>query len=211
MMLADWLPALLAIVGYLVGSIPSGVVISRWLGAIDPRTAGSHNIGFTNVLRVSGKKAGVLTLLADLGKGWLVAWAAGRLIDVEVPALVVAGMPILGHLYPVFLGFRGGKGVATAFGVFLGLAPQVGGMAIGIWLCTAAIWRYSSGAAIAAFTLLPMLAAALGPSRAFTGFSMIVSAVILHRHRTNIQRLLKGTEPRIGQRSSPEGQTGYVG
>ena len=155
---SDWLPILLAIGGYLAGSVPFGIVVSKCLGAPDPRTAGSRNIGFTNVLRVSGKKAGLLTLAGDMGKGWAVGWLAVHTIDHETWILAIALCPVLGHLLPVFLRFQGGKGVATAIGAVGGIAPPVGLGLIAIWLLTAALWRYSSGAALAAFCTLPILA-----------------------------------------------------
>src|SRR5215813_14308457 len=132
----------LAIFGYLLGAVPFGVVISKALGLPDPRTAGSKNVGFTNVLRVSGKKAGVLTLLGDLGKGWVLARAAMHWLTVESYIMVVALAPILGHLFSPFLGFKGGKGVATAVGAVLGLSPSIGILLLLIWLGTVAIWRY---------------------------------------------------------------------
>ncbi len=199
---SDWLPIILALGGYLLGSIPFGIVVSKCLGAPDPRTVGSRNIGFTNVLRVSGKKAGILTLVGDMGKGWLVGWLAAYLIEPEVWMLGVALSPILGHLFSIFLGFRGGKGVATAIGAVGGLAPSLGLGLILIWLLTAALWRYSSGAALAAFCSLPILAALAGESISFMVFAGVVSCLILSRHTGNMARLWQGTEPKIGQSSS---------
>ncbi len=119
------------------------------------RTVGSKNIGFTNVLRVSGKKAGILTLLGDFGKGWVCGWAAMHWLTVESYIMVVAFAPILGHMFSPFLGFKGGKGVATAVGVVLGLSPSIGLLLLLIWLGAVAIWRYSSGGALAAFACFP--------------------------------------------------------
>jgi len=202
MQLSDWLPIILALGGYLMGSIPFGIVVSKCLGAPDPRTVGSRNIGFTNVLRVSGKKAGILTLLGDMGKGWLVGWLAAYLIEPEAWMLGVALSPILGHLFSIYLGFQGGKGVATAIGAVGGVAPSVGLGLILIWLLTAALWRYSSGAALAAFCSLPILAALAGESASFMAFAGIVSCLILSRHTGNMARLWQGTEPKIGQSTS---------
>lgn len=199
---SEWLSVGLAIGGYLVGSIPFGVIVSRCLGAPDPRTMGSRNIGFTNVLRVAGKKAGVLTLLGDLGKGWVVGWLAVQTVAPEAWILAIALTPILGHLYPVFLTFRGGKGVATAIGVVTGVAPTIGLGLIAIWLLTAALWRYSSGAALAAFGSLPILGVLAGKSWQFLTFSVIVTGLIVVRHRGNIVRLWNGSEPKIGQVTS---------
>jgi len=199
---SDWLPIVLALGGYLLGSIPFGIVVSKCLGAPDPRTVGSRNIGFTNVLRVSGKRAGILTLLGDMGKGWLVGWLAAYLIEPEAWMLGVAVSPILGHLFSVFLGFRGGKGVATAIGVVGGVAPSVGLGLILIWLLTAALWRYASSAALAAFCALPVLALLVAKSMAFVVFTGVVSCLILSRHAGNVARLWHGTEPKIGQSAS---------
>ena len=198
----DWLPIILAIGGYLVGSIPFGIVVSKCLGAPDPRTAGSRNIGFTNVLRVSGKMAGMLTLAGDMGKGWLVGWLAALTSEHEAWMLIIALSPILGHLFPVFLRFQGGKGVATAIGAVGGIAPLVGLELIAIWLLTAALWRYSSGAALATFCALPILGVLTGKSGLFVMFSLAVTGLIGARNRGNIVRLWHGTEPKIGQSSS---------
>lgn len=198
----DWLPILLALGGYLAGSIPFGIVVSKCLGAPDPRTAGSRNIGFTNVLRVSGKKAGVLALAGDMGKGWAIGWLAVHTIDHETWILAIALCPVLGHLLPVFLRFQGGKGVATAMGAVGGIAPPVGLGLVAIWLLTAALWRYSSGAALAAFCALPILSVLAGKSGQFLFFTLILSGIIVLRHSGNIARLWHGTEPKIGQSSS---------
>ena len=203
MTVADWLALAMMVGGYLLGSIPFGIVVSKSLGATDPRTAGSHNIGFTNVLRVSGKKAGFLTLVGDLGKGWLVGWLAMQMHDHALWPWLIALTPIIGHLFSVFLGLHGGKGVATALGAILGVAPWVGFSAVLVWLVTAGVWRYSSGAAITAFILLPVLAAALRGDRQFVVFTVVVSGLILWRHKDNMIRLWNGTEPKIGRRKEP--------
>lgn len=188
--------------GYLLGSIPFGIVISQWLGLPDPRTIGSKNIGFTNVLRVSGKTAGILTLIGDMGKGWLVGWIAAQSLNQEPLALAVTATPIIGHLFPVFLGFKGGKGVATAMGAVAGVAPWLGLMLLAVWLITAWIWRYSSGAALTAFAVLPPGAWAAGKSTAFVAFTVAISGAIYWKHQGNIKRLLTGTEPKIGKSKS---------
>lgn len=199
----DWLPIAMIVGGYLLGSIPFGIVVSRCLGAVDPRTAGSRNIGFTNVLRVSGKKAGFLTLAGDLGKGWLVGWLATQFIDHTWWPWFIALSAIVGHLFSIFLGFRGGKGVATALGVILGVAPWIGLTVVLVWLATAAMWRYSSGAAITAFLLLPLVALAWGGNYRLIGFTLLVSVLILTRHIDNMVRLWNGTESKIGRRKEP--------
>lgn len=203
MTVTDWLPIATMVSGYLLGSIPFGIVISRCLGAVDPRTAGSRNIGFTNVLRVSGKKAGFLTLAGDFGKGWLIGWLAMQFVDHAWWPWLIALGPIIGHLYSIFLGFRGGKGVATALGVILGVAPWTGLTAVLVWLATAAMWQYSSGAAITVFVLLPVVALASAADQRFIIFTVLVSALILWRHKDNMVRLWNGTEPKIGRRNEP--------
>jgi glycerol-3-phosphate acyltransferase PlsY len=194
------LVAAFAVVGYLLGAIPFGVVVSKALGLPDPRTVGSKNVGFTNVLRVSGTKAGVLTLLGDMGKGWLLGWAAMQWLTDESFIMVVAISPILGHLFSPFLGFKGGKGVATAVGAVLGLSPSIGLLVLLIWLGTVAIWRYSSAGALAAFSCLPVVAIVNEQRQEFLIFSLIVSGLIWFKHKDNIVRLWKGTESKIGQR-----------
>ncbi|HEY7533383.1 MAG TPA: glycerol-3-phosphate acyltransferase, partial [Nitrospiraceae bacterium] len=142
---------LMVVLGYLLGAIPFGIVVSKAMGLPDPRTVGSKNVGFTNVLRVSGPSAGVLTLLGDMGKGWVMGWSAMHWLSDERFIMLVAVSPILGHLFSPFLNFKGGKGVATALGSVLGLSPSMGILLLLIWLGTVAIWRYSSGGALAAF------------------------------------------------------------
>ena len=192
--------------GYLVGAIPFGVVVCRAMGLPDPRAAGSKNIGFTNVLRVAGRAAGILTLLGDMGKGWVAGWTAGLWVSEPWWIVAIAFASVLGHLFPVFLGFKGGKGVATALGAVLGVAPAIGGALVATWLLVAAVWRYSSGAAIAAFVLLPIIALWQG-NVPFLVFSLCVSGLILSRHRSNMARLLAGTEPKIGGRATPQPDT----
>jgi glycerol-3-phosphate acyltransferase PlsY len=190
----------LVLLGYLLGAIPFGVVVSKVMGLPDPRTAGSKNVGFTNVLRVSGKSAGIMTLIGDMGKGWVMGLAATQLLQEEWAVLLVALAPVLGHLYSPFLGFKGGKGVATALGSVVGVAPMVGLMLVLTWLGAVAIWRYSSGGALAAFAVFPLVAAAARPSVAFVLFAVVVSSLIILNHKGNIERLWNGTESRMGQR-----------
>ncbi len=192
--------AVLVVVGYLLGAIPFGVVVSKAMGLPDPRTVGSKNVGFTNVLRVSGRKAGILTLIGDMGKGWVMGFAATQLLQDEWAVLLVALAPFLGHLFSPFLGFTGGKGVATALGSVLGVAPLIGLILLLAWLGAVALWRYSSGGALTAFGLFPLVAALVRPTVGFVFFSVVVSGLIVLKHRGNIQRLWNGTESRIGQR-----------
>ena len=190
----------MAMVGYLLGAIPFGVVVSKAMGLPDPRTVGSKNVGFTNVLRVSGKKAGVLTLLGDMGKGWLMGWAAMQWLTDERFIMLVALSTILGHLFSPFLNFKGGKGVATALGAVLGLSPSIGLLLLLIWLGAVAIWRYSSGGALAAFGCFPVVAIVNEQRQEFFIFSLIVSGLIWVKHKDNIARLWNGTESKIGQK-----------
>jgi len=197
---------LMTVLGYLLGAIPFGIVVSKGMGLPDPRTVGSKNVGFTNVLRVSGKTAGILTLLGDMGKGWVLSWAAMQWLTVESFIMVVALSPILGHLFSPFLGFKGGKGVATALGVVLGLSPSIGLLLLLIWLGAVAIWRYSSGGALAAFACLPVVAIVNEQRQEFLVFSLIVSGMIWIKHKDNIIRLWKGTESKMGQKTQGVGE-----
>lgn len=189
----------LALCGYLLGAVPFGVAISKAMGLPDPRTVGSKNVGFTNVLRVSGKKAGILTLIGDMGKGWVMGFVATQLLQDEWAILVVALAPFLGHLFSPFLRFKGGKGVATALGSVLGVAPLIGLLLLLAWTGAVALWRYSSGGALTAFGLFPIIAALARPTSAFILFSAVVSGLIVIKHKGNIERLWKGTESKMGQ------------
>ena len=189
----------LVIVGYLLGAVPFGVVISKAMGLPDPRTVGSKNVGFTNVLRVSGKVPGILTLIGDMGKGWVMGFAAMHLFQDEWAILVVALAPFLGHLFSPFLGFKGGKGVATALGSVLGVSPLIGFLLLLSWIGAVAMWRYSSGGALTAFGLFPLIAALIHPTIAFMLFSLAVSGLIAIKHKDNMERLRNGTESKMGQ------------
>jgi glycerol-3-phosphate acyltransferase PlsY len=192
----------LVIFGYLLGGVPFGVVISKAMGLPDPRTVGSKNVGFTNVLRVSGKNPGILTLIGDMGKGWVLGFAGTQLLLDEWAILLVALAPFLGHLFSPFLGFKGGKGVATALGSVLGVAPLIGSLLLLAWLGAVALWRYSSGGALTAFGLFPVIAVLLRPSAAFVSFAVAVSGLIVLKHKGNIERLWKGTESKMGERKN---------
>ena len=196
------LVALLVLCGYLLGGVPFGVFISRVMGLPDPRTVGSKNVGFTNVLRVSGKKAGILTLLGDMGKGWVMGFMATHLFQNEWAVLAVALSPFLGHLFSPFLRFTGGKGVATALGAVLGVTPLIGLLLLLAWVGAVALWRYSSGGALTAFGLFPIMAVLLRPSQAFVSFAVLVTALIVVKHKGNIERLWKGTESKMGERKN---------
>src|SRR5262250_2816320 len=198
----EFIWVLLAMFGYVVGAIPFGVVVSKALNLPDPRTVGSKNVGFTNVLRVSGTGAGVLTLVGDMGKGWVMGWAAMQWLTTESFIMVVALSPILGHLFSPFLGFKGGKGVATALGSVLGLSPSIGILLLLIWLGAVGIWRYSSGGALAAFGLFPVVAIVNEQRQEFLMFAIVVSTLVWIKHKDNIVRLWKGTEGKIGQKKT---------
>ncbi|MFZ5466709.1 MAG: glycerol-3-phosphate 1-O-acyltransferase PlsY [Pseudomonadota bacterium] len=193
-----WLDLALPIGAYLLGSVATAIVVSRLLGLPDPRTMGSGNPGATNVLRTGRKGAALATLLGDLLKG-LLPVALARLLEVgEVTLIATALAAFLGHIYPVFFQFRGGKGVATALGVLLGLAPWLGLAVLGVWLLVAATLRYSSLAALIAAATAPVIAWGLGLGAAAIIGVAFMSALLILRHRGNIQRLLNGTESRIG-------------
>jgi acyl phosphate:glycerol-3-phosphate acyltransferase len=183
-----------ALIGYLLGSIPFGLVLTRLAGLGDIRRVGSGNIGATNVLRTGSKPLAALTLALDLGKG-LAAVLIGALWGPQA-ALVAGGAVVLGHMFPVWLGFRGGKGVATALGVLLALAPWVAVIAAALWLATALAYRYSSLAAVvAALASIALAAILVEPARAW--LIALIAVLIILRHHENIRRLLAGTETRI--------------
>jgi len=190
------------VIGYLLGAIPVGIFAGRTLGGIDPREAGSRNIGFTNVLRVAGKAAGIVTLIGDMGKGALAVLIARHLLGATGSdwELAAGSAAILGHMFPVFLRFKGGKGVATAFGVLLAADWTVGGSLLVVWLMSAAIWRVSSLAALLAFGSLPLWVWLFHPIAPMAIFAIGTTVLIVYGHRANIGRLLAGTETTIGVR-----------
>jgi len=196
------LTGLFILIGYLLGGVPFGVVISKAMGLPDPRTVGSKNVGFTNVLRVSGKTAGILTLIGDMGKGWVMGYVATQWYQTEGAILLIALAPFLGHLFSPFLRFKGGKGVATALGSVLGVAPLIGLFLLLAWIGAVALWRYSSGGALTAFGLFPIIAALTRPTGPFILFSLIVTGLIVIKHTGNIERLWKGTESKMGERKN---------
>ncbi|TPE50468.1 glycerol-3-phosphate 1-O-acyltransferase PlsY [Amaricoccus solimangrovi] len=188
--------ALVALGAYLLGSIPFGLLITRAMGLGDLRGIGSGNIGATNVLRTGNKGAAAATLLLDGLKGAVAVLLAGRIAGPEA-ALVAGGAAFLGHCFPVWLGFRGGKGVATFLGVVLALAPLVGLICCATWLLVAKLTRISSLSALVAAVLAPVWLALLGPPGS-VWLGIVLAALILARHHANIRRLMNGTEPRIG-------------
>jgi acyl phosphate:glycerol-3-phosphate acyltransferase len=190
----------LAAMGYLLGSIPFGLVLTRVLGLADPRGIGSGNIGATNVLRTGSKAAAAGTLLLDGAKGAVAVLIAREVAGGEDAAQVAGLGAFLGHLFPVWLRFRGGKGVATFFGVMLALSLPVGALAALSWLLTAAVTRYSSLSAIVAAALSPVFTLIFDYGEGLL-ISTILCLLIYHRHGANVKRLKDGTEPKIGQKT----------
>jgi acyl phosphate:glycerol-3-phosphate acyltransferase len=194
---------LLPLAGYLAGSIPFGYLIVKLHRGGDIRTAGSGNIGATNVTRVAGAAAGALTLLLDAGKGYLAVWAAGRFTSGDITWMAITGLAaIVGHLFPVWIGFRGGKGVATAVGVFVPICWQAVLAALVIWVLTVAAWRYISLASMVAAAAMPLLIYALyapghAPPQGVSIAAVLAAVLIILKHRANFARLLAGTENRL--------------
>ncbi|XJC79335.1 glycerol-3-phosphate 1-O-acyltransferase PlsY (plasmid) [Delftia tsuruhatensis] len=200
---------LVALLSYLLGSLPFAVIVSKIMGLQDPRTFGSKNPGATNVLRSGNKKAAVLTLLGDAFKGWLAVFLTQQAISNWgwAPTLlgVSAFFAFLGHLYPVFLGFKGGKGVATALGVILALLPWLALATAATWLIIAYVSRYSSLAAIISAVFAPLFyllgAKVVWPMNASIATALfLISAFLLWRHQENIRRLMTGKESKIGSK-----------
>ena len=197
---------LCAIGGYLAGSIPFALLVSRALALPDPRTYGSGNIGATNVLRSGSRVAAVATLAGDVAKGW-VAVLAARLLGLDLDMVALVGFAaFLGHLFPVWLGFRGGKGVATAAGVLVAFDWRLGLAVIALWLIVAFATRYSSLAALVAAVAAPLLAWYLlgtGPLLlAVAGMALL----LVVKHHQNIRKLLRGEESRIGQKKPAQAE-----
>lgn len=190
--------ALIALLAYGLGSISFAIVVSRVMTLPDPRSYGSKSAGATNVLRSGSKLAAVLTLLGDLGKGWLAAWLAWRYTaDLDVTA--IAGLAaFIGHLFPVFHRFQGGKGAATAAGVLLALDWRVGAGTLATWIIIVFFLRYSSLASIVAALFAPLAAVFLLGLGIPAAAVLLMAALLLWRHRANISRLIAGTEPRLG-------------
>lgn len=191
---------LFAPLGYLLGSLPFAVIVSRAFGLTDPRSHGSGNPGATNVLRTGNKLAALLTLLGDGLKGWLAVWLAGAFGAGPLGIAIAGVAAFLGHVFPVFLGFRGGKGVATAFGVLVGFHPALALIALATWGVVALVTRYSSAAAIATAVEAPFAVSMLSARIELTVATAMMSGLLIWRHRSNIQRLFSGTEPKIGSK-----------
>jgi glycerol-3-phosphate acyltransferase PlsY len=186
----------IASLGYLLGSIPFGLLLTRAAGLPDIRRVGSGNIGATNVLRTGRKGLAIATLLLDGLKG-AAAVLLGQWLFGGAPGALIGGLAaVSGHLFPVWLGFRGGKGVATGLGVLIAASPPVGLAAGAVWIVVVVLARMSSAAALAAFAAAPVLAALL--DRGLLPLALAVAVLVYLRHRANIARLLAGTEPKIG-------------
>lgn len=193
------IPALLIALGaYLIGSLSFAVIVAKLMGLPDPRSFGSGNPGATNMLRTGKKTAALLTLLGDLAKGWLAVWLAGMAgaaLGIQPVAIHVAAIAVfLGHLFPVFFGFKGGKGVATALGILLALNVWLGLSVLGVWLAVFAITKLSSLAALTASIASPIIGAFMIGDSLTTSVLTILTILLVWRHRANIQRLLSGAE-----------------
>ena len=193
------------IAAYLIGSLSFAVIVSKYYGMDDPRTYGSGNPGATNVLRSGKKKAAALTLLGDALKG-LVAVVLARclqdalnLSDITIAAVAVAAL--VGHMWPLFFGFKGGKGVATALGVLLALSPATALVCAAIWLVMAFGFKVSSLAALAATVAAPLVAFWLMPYPSWDWATVVIAMLVLYRHKNNIQNLLQGKEGKIGDKA----------
>ena len=193
------------IAAYLIGSLSFAVIVSKYYGMDDPRTYGSGNPGATNVLRSGKKKAAALTLLGDALKG-LVAVVLARclqdalnLSDIAIAAVAVAAL--VGHMWPIFFGFKGGKGVATALGVLLALSPATALVCAAIWLVMAFGFKVSSLAALAATVAAPLVALWLMPYPSWAWATVVIAVLVLYRHKSNIQNLLQGKEGKIGDKA----------
>ena len=200
---------LAALAAYLIGSLSFAVIVSRAMGLNDPRSYGSGNPGATNVLRSGNKTAAVLTLVLDALKGFVpvaVVRAAGPAYGLEEGALALVGVAaFLGHLWPLFFKFQGGKGVATAAGLLLALNPWLGAATLAVWLAVAVVTRYSSLAAIVAAVFAPFCQILVWEGGPVAAAVTVVAALLIWRHRLNLQKLIKGTEGKIGQRAGAHG------
>jgi acyl phosphate:glycerol-3-phosphate acyltransferase len=205
---AEALFAIAALGGYLLGSVPFGLVLTRMAGLGDIREVGSGNIGATNVLRTGNKPLALATLICDSGKGGAAVYLASVFIGYFEMALVAGVMAVVGHNFPVWLRFKGGKGVATTFGMLLVAIAPVGLAACLTWLATAVIFRFSSLAAIVALAVAPLYAWILIPEPANVPSTMaatFIALLVIYRHKTNIARLYRGEEPKIGKKKEPLG------
>ena len=195
------------ICAYLIGSLSFAVIVSAAMGLPDPHSYGSGNPGATNVLRTGKKWAAVLTLLGDAGKGWLALWLAQRYATefalTDITLAMVAFAVFLGHLFPVFFRFQGGKGVATAAGILLAISAWLGLATLATWVIIAVFFRYSSFAAIAASVFAPFYTFLLFGLTPYLPAVIVMCALLIWRHRENISKLLNGTESKLGAKKPP--------
>lgn len=192
---------LLIIAAYLLGSVSTAIIACRLLGATDPRTVGSGNPGATNVLRAGGKRAAVITLFGDVLKGLVPVLAARGLGLDDIAVGTVALTALCGHVFPLYYGFKGGKGVATGLGALCGIHVLVGACAFATWLLVACVFRFSSLAALTTSLLAPVYVLMMSGSARLAWATVIMAAVIIWRHRSNIAHLLEGSEDKIGSSS----------
>jgi acyl phosphate:glycerol-3-phosphate acyltransferase len=202
------MPSLLfGVIAYLIGSVSFAVVVSKAFGLADPRTYGSKNPGATNVLRSGSKAAALLTLAGDALKGWFAVWLAQRYADqygVGEGGIALCVIAVfLGHLYPVYFRFQGGKGVATALGILLAIDPWLGLGTLATWLIIAFFFRYSSLAAIVSAAFAPFFQASFWPMGVMTLAVGAMSMLLVWRHRGNIEKLMAGKESRLGAKTRP--------
>jgi glycerol-3-phosphate acyltransferase PlsY len=194
---------LLPLLAYALGSIPFGVVFAKMFAGGDVRSTGSGNIGATNVARVAGPTAGILTLIFDVAKGFFAVWIAGRVLPQATAIVVVAGFfALLGHCFPIWLKFRGGKGVATAAGIFLALCPEALLAALILFALVVWYWRYVSLGSLAAAAAMPLFvyllwAPRFAPPNIVTIGSLAIALLVIYQHRGNILRLARGEEPQF--------------
>ncbi|WP_455207821.1 glycerol-3-phosphate 1-O-acyltransferase PlsY [Kaarinaea lacus] len=188
---------ILVTVAYLMGSLSTAIIVCKMMGLPDPRTEGSHNPGATNVLRIGGKKAAAITLAGDAFKGLVPVLIAHAFQQPLANLGIIGFAAFLGHLYPVFFAFRGGKGVATAFGAILGISWPVGLAVLVTWLIMAKLFKISSLSALTAAGLAPLYFWLIEPNLPLLITSIVMSALLIFRHRSNIQNLIKGTEDTI--------------
>jgi len=195
---------LLVLTAYLLGSVSSAIIVCRLMGLPDPRTQGSNNPGATNVLRIGGKKAAAITLLGDFLKGLLPVLACHLLAVAPLTFALTAMAAFLGHLFPVFFGFKGGKGVATALGTQFGLHWMIGGAVALVWLFMAKVMKISSLAALVSMILAPLFVWLIWPAPELIGMQVLMTLILIWRHRSNIRKLISGEEDRISKESGPE-------
>ena len=196
---------LLLIFAYFLGAVPTGVILTRVFSDVDPRTQGSRNIGATNIYRTAGKKLGILTLLGDILKGLIPVLIAKGTLDSHFWIGAVALAAFLGHLYPIYLKFKGGKGIATALGAFIALAPLAAILSFLVFAAVVYQWPYISLGSLVATAAFPVLLAFFSPHPIYIPFAVVIGAFIFYRHRENMERLLAGRENKFGakKRTAP--------